>query len=323
MTYVQMIELDKIASSPRPVRTTWDDEKLKQLSNSIEEIGVIQPVALKPKDNGEYEIVYGHRRVAASRMAGKTRVPAIVAELDEDQALIAAFVENELRENMTVLDRARAVRQILLDNDWKPIDLQHQGIMPHNTAGQLLAFLEEYESGSVPPAEDFPKGDYGFSKALQVRNAFRKANRSDNIPLKRAILDKAAREGLTSERTREVADRVASARSQEEVQAALETDASDRDVYEQLVRAKSAVLRKKKREEQQDRRPSTVSKPVKEYILAMRAFADALNEAIRQAGSGAFSPESANPIKGWHHELTDSMAKLATVIETQETHQEK
>ena len=63
------IPLDLIAPSPTPVRTTWDEDKMNELAQSIKEQGVIVPVKVRPV-NGHYELVYGHRRTEASRRAG-------------------------------------------------------------------------------------------------------------------------------------------------------------------------------------------------------------------------------------------------------------
>ena len=95
---VQEISLDEIRPNPYQPRKTFDDSTLRELADSIMLNGVIQPVILRQSSVKGYEIIAGERRVRASRLAGKTTIPAIVREFDETAMIEVAILENLQRE---------------------------------------------------------------------------------------------------------------------------------------------------------------------------------------------------------------------------------
>lgn len=105
------VALKKIKSSSKRVRQSWDVDKLAELTASIEEQGMLVPVKLRPA-NGKYDIVFGHRRVAAAREAGLDEIEAIVEGVDDDTAYIQALTENVVREDMNAYDIALALKAI-------------------------------------------------------------------------------------------------------------------------------------------------------------------------------------------------------------------
>jgi ParB family chromosome partitioning protein len=111
------IPLDLITPNPQQPRQHFDAEALSALASSIREVGVLQPVVLRPADaEGEYVLVAGERRCRAARLAGLTEVPAVIRDdADDTSSLTEALVENVQREDLTPLEEAAAYRQLLED----------------------------------------------------------------------------------------------------------------------------------------------------------------------------------------------------------------
>ena len=112
-TFEQLL-IDRIDPNPHQPRKAFDEESLQELTASIEAVGVLQPIVVRP--NGErYQIVMGERRVRAARTAGLERIPAIVRTTEDDQLLRDALLENVHREDLNPLEEAAAYEQLLLD----------------------------------------------------------------------------------------------------------------------------------------------------------------------------------------------------------------
>lgn len=110
---VQEIPLDEIRPNPYQPRKTFDDSTLRELADSILLNGVIQPVILRQSSVKGYEIIAGERRVRASRLAGKTTIPAIVREFDETAMIEVAILENLQREDLTPLEEAEGYQTLM------------------------------------------------------------------------------------------------------------------------------------------------------------------------------------------------------------------
>lgn len=108
---VEEISLDEIRPNPYQPRKTFDDKSLKELSESIKENGVFQPIIIRKSVNG-YEIIAGERRFRASKLAGKTTIPAITRQFDEAQMMEVAVLENLQREDLTPLEEAQAYEML-------------------------------------------------------------------------------------------------------------------------------------------------------------------------------------------------------------------
>jgi ParB family transcriptional regulator, chromosome partitioning protein len=125
------IPIGAIRPNPRQPRTVFDDDELAELVHSIREIGVLQPVVVRPipagqrseadgdgGDEGEqaaYELIMGERRWRASKAAGKATIPAIVKETEDDDLLRDALLENLHRSQLNALEEAAAYQQLLED----------------------------------------------------------------------------------------------------------------------------------------------------------------------------------------------------------------
>ena len=118
-----------------------DDDRMMETVESVREYGVLSPIIVRPLDDGTYEIVSGHRRKRACELAGITEIPAIIRDLDDDEATIIMVDSNLQRENILPSERAKAYRM-------KMDALRHQGERRDLTCGQVGHKLED-ESGSL------------------------------------------------------------------------------------------------------------------------------------------------------------------------------
>lgn len=110
----EQLPLGRIDRNPRQPREAFDEGSLQDLTTSIEAVGVLQPIVVRPSGD-RYQIVMGERRVRAARAAGLERVPAIVRTTEDDQLLRDALLENVHREDLNPLEEAAAYKQLLAD----------------------------------------------------------------------------------------------------------------------------------------------------------------------------------------------------------------
>jgi ParB family transcriptional regulator, chromosome partitioning protein len=109
---VQTITLDAIRANPEQPRRIFSSQPLEDLAASIREQGVLQPVLVRPVAGGgavAYEIVAGERRWRAARLAGLTDIPALVREVDDEQSLALALIENLQREDLNPMEQAEGL----------------------------------------------------------------------------------------------------------------------------------------------------------------------------------------------------------------------
>ena len=96
-------------------RKNFAKEKLEELSNSIKEQGVIQPIAVRPIKNGKYEIIAGERRWLASQNAGLHEVPVVIIDIDDVKSLEFAIVENVQRQDLNAVEEAKSYQKLIDD----------------------------------------------------------------------------------------------------------------------------------------------------------------------------------------------------------------
>lgn len=109
------VPLSAIEANPRQPRQTFDDAALHELALSIEQVGVLQPVLVRERDDGQYEIIAGERRFRAAELAGLGELPVIVRQTSDAAVLTEALVENIHRTDLNPLEEAAAFRQLLDD----------------------------------------------------------------------------------------------------------------------------------------------------------------------------------------------------------------
>ncbi|HVA60836.1 MAG TPA: ParB/RepB/Spo0J family partition protein [Mycobacteriales bacterium] len=106
---------DAIVPNPRQPREVFDEDALAELTASILEVGLLQPIVVRETSPGAYQLVMGERRWRASRRAGLTAIPAIIRDTEDSELLREALLENLQREQLNPLEEAAAYRQLLGD----------------------------------------------------------------------------------------------------------------------------------------------------------------------------------------------------------------
>ena len=106
------LDLDELRANPYQPRKIFNDEALGDLAESIKEHGVFQPIIVKKSIKG-YEIIAGERRVRASKLAGLKKIPAIIRNLDDEQMMEIALLENLQRENLSSIEEAIAYKSMI------------------------------------------------------------------------------------------------------------------------------------------------------------------------------------------------------------------
>ena len=103
---VRNIPVDRVTANPNQPRLAMDKAGLEDLTNSVREHGVLQPVLVRPQPNGHYQLIAGERRWRAAQGAGLDVIPALIEEIDDETALEIAVIENLQREDLSPLDEA-------------------------------------------------------------------------------------------------------------------------------------------------------------------------------------------------------------------------
>jgi ParB family transcriptional regulator, chromosome partitioning protein len=106
------LDIDLIQPNPEQPRTRFADSALAELSQSIKENGIVQPIVVRKKGNG-YEIVAGERRWRASQLIGLSKIPAVVKEVSDDKLLELALIENIQRQELNAIEEAKAYKRLI------------------------------------------------------------------------------------------------------------------------------------------------------------------------------------------------------------------
>jgi ParB family chromosome partitioning protein len=123
-------------------RRYFDEGMLKELADSVSERGVLQPLLVRPRDEGRYELVAGERRWRAARIAGLTMVPALVSLYDDLAALEVGLIENMARENLNPVEEARACVTLARECDLNFRQIADRVGRGHVTVWNLMHLLE-------------------------------------------------------------------------------------------------------------------------------------------------------------------------------------
>lgn len=208
---VKQVDLSLIKPPAQPIRDSLGD--LTGLIESISNEGLLQPVKLQvTKKSGhrvtEYEVIFGNRRVEATRRAGFKTIAAIVITdpYHESVSLSEALTENVQRADMSPLEKAHALKRLMDLEDWTMTDVAKAGIMPRKTAAGYLALLKLPEDVQSMITKDMGgRGQDRRTKPLTVEHVSKAAPAGKH---KEQVLRKAARENLTSRQTHLVAKTV-------------------------------------------------------------------------------------------------------------------
>lgn len=142
MPKLQDIERSLIIANPYQPRTVFDRDAINDLSQSIRENGLIQPIVVRPVLNGKFEIVAGERRFKAATMAGFQKIPCIVEDYNDYQSATVALIENIQRENLSPIEEAQAYAKLIEMNHYTQQELALKVGKKQSTIANKLRLLK-------------------------------------------------------------------------------------------------------------------------------------------------------------------------------------
>ena len=110
---ISMVALDQIISNRYQPRTIFVEDEIKGLAKSIKDHGVLQPIIIRRKGDGLYELIAGERRLRAATLAGLSTIPALVRNSSDEKSLALALVENIQRQNLNPMEEAKAYSRLM------------------------------------------------------------------------------------------------------------------------------------------------------------------------------------------------------------------
>jgi ParB family transcriptional regulator, chromosome partitioning protein len=139
---IDEIELSKIEANPFQPRTKFDEETLKELAESIKEIGLIQPITLRKIADNKYQIIAGERRFRAAQLAGMDSIPAFIRKAKDEGMLEMALVENIQREDLDAIEIAMSYQRLLEELEFTQEELSTRVGKKRSTIANYLRLLK-------------------------------------------------------------------------------------------------------------------------------------------------------------------------------------
>jgi len=139
---VIMMRVSDIEPRPGQPRKDFDQDAMAQLAESIATHGLIQPVVVRPEENGFYQIVAGERRWRASKMAGLTEIPVVIVDADDRKAAELALIENIQREDLNPIEEAEAYRALVEEHNMTQEEISKQVSKSRSAIANALRLLE-------------------------------------------------------------------------------------------------------------------------------------------------------------------------------------
>lgn len=139
---VNEVDINSIAPNPDQPRTNFKREELEELSASIQKDGLLQPILVRPLEDGTYQIIAGERRWQASRLAGLQQVPIRVKEASDDKALELALIENIQRSDLNPIEEAYGYRRMMERLNMTQAEVAQAMSKGRSTVANALRLLE-------------------------------------------------------------------------------------------------------------------------------------------------------------------------------------
>lgn len=215
-----LIPVEKIRPSPFLVRKMEVDEDLRRLAENIKEHGNLVPIKVRPKD-GEYECVFGHRRLEAMKLAGIKECEAIVAEIDDNDAQIQALIENVQRRDMKPVEEGRALHELRVSLGG--ISNEKLGEVVGLTARQVRRRLDLLDLPVDIGQEIISTGRKPAEGRLTEKHGRYLRQLRDEPELQRQVAEKIKREGISGDQTLPLVQALKSARTPATRKAIVET----------------------------------------------------------------------------------------------------
>ena len=194
---IKEIDLNKILPNPNQPRRDFDEESLRELSDSIAEIGIVQPITLRKMDDGTFQIIAGERRWRASKQAGKQSIPAYIRTADDENVMEMALIENIQREDLNSVEIALAYQHLLEQYHLTQEKLSERIGKNRTTITNYLRLLRL--PAQVQVALQKKEIDMGHARALLSL---------DNPALQIKVYKEIVREGLSVRKVEEMVKRL-------------------------------------------------------------------------------------------------------------------
>lgn len=292
---MQQLDISLIDAAEGQPRKTFYDNTLEELSQSIKERGILEPIVVRPKGNGRYEIVMGERRYRASKLAGLTHITAIVRELSDEDAKADALLENFQREDLNPVERARAIQDLLQIMSWEKCG-KTLGVA-ESTLRRYLELLDLPESVQNELTKKDAEDGVFLEGHARVLKAF-----AGNEAMQLRLVQKIKTERLSIDETSKLIDAV------KEMPAKMEAFLRvPLNVTEEILRhtRKTVVTERKK-----VFKPQTAEQALKQILKASTNLSDLLDDGIMNY----LSAEHANQLLSTMSELADEVVKYAQTL---------
>jgi len=115
---IHYLSLELINKNPHQPRKSFDDRALYELSESIKQYGVIQPITVRSAHGGKYELIAGERRLRAAAMAGLSKIPVVIANMSDRDSAVIAVIENLQREDLNFVEEAESFIKLMQEFDF-------------------------------------------------------------------------------------------------------------------------------------------------------------------------------------------------------------
>jgi ParB family transcriptional regulator, chromosome partitioning protein len=135
------LPIDAITPNPNQPRKSFDNAKLYDLSTSLGQTGVLQPIVVRRVGQG-YQLIVGERRWRAAKLAGLTKIPAIIRDATDSQSLEMALVENLLREDLNPMEEAEAYQRLIAEYGWTQEELAKRVGRDRSSVANCLRLLK-------------------------------------------------------------------------------------------------------------------------------------------------------------------------------------
>jgi len=174
------VPIDAVAPNPNQPRKSFDSSGLSELTASIRNSGVIQPVVVRRRGHG-YQLIAGERRWRAAKLAGLDRIPAVLREATDGESLELALIENLLREDLNPMDEAEAYQKLLAEFEWTQEELAQRVGRDRSSIANCLRLLKLPD----PIQSDLRAGRLTMGHARALLSL---TSRADQLKLREEIL---------------------------------------------------------------------------------------------------------------------------------------
>jgi ParB family chromosome partitioning protein len=291
---MQELDLDLIETTSEQPRKTFYQDTLEELAQSIRERGVLEPIVVRPMPNDKYQVVMGERRFRASKLAGRTTIPAVIRELSDEDAAADALLENFQREDLNPVERAQAIKQLLTFMSWEQCS-KTLGVV-ESTLRRYLELLDLPESIQKELAMKEEESDGSFLEGhARLLKSF-----SGDEKMQLRLAKKIKAERLSIDETSKLIDALKEMPTKGEAFLRVPLN-----VTQEILRHAGRGAEKKK-----PFKPQTAEQHLKLVFKNATVMSDLLDERIADFLSGS----AANQLLSTVSELTDELIKFGQVL---------